>query len=54
MVVPLVAAHCDAVVAGQPFLPAGFQQLFPLLTEKVLQIHSIGPLFLFVCKINIS
>ena len=54
MVIPSISAYGDTVITGKPLFSAGTKQLFSLPDKEVLQIHGIGPLFLFFCKINIS
>jgi hypothetical protein len=50
MVVPLAAADGDAVVAGQPLLSAGADQLFPAALEKGFQIRRRSVFFLLLGK----
>ena len=47
MVEPLAAAHRNAVVAGKPLFPPGFDELFPLPEKKFFEINGCGTFFLF-------
>ena len=46
MIDPLAAAYRDAVVAGEPLFPSGFDEFFTLLEEKFFEINSCGAFFL--------
>ena len=39
MIEPLAAAHRDAVVAGKPLFPSGFDESFALAEEKFFEIN---------------
>ena len=52
MVEPLAAAHRNAVVAGKPLFPPGFDELFPLPEKKFFEINGCGTFFLFWGKFN--
>ena len=54
VIVPLVAADGNAVVAGQPLLSAGGDQFLSTTTEELLQVHCGCTLFLFFCEMNIA
>ena len=54
VIIPLVAADSDTVVAGQPLLSAGGDELLATAPEELLQVHSGGTLFLFFCEMNIA
>ena len=47
MIEPLAAAYRDAVVAGQPLFPPGFNEFFALSEEKFFEVDGRGALFLF-------
>ena len=47
MVEPLTAVHRNAVVAGKPLFPPGFDELFPLPEKKFFEINGCGAFFLF-------
>lgn len=47
MVIPLIASDGDAVIARQPFLPAGAEKFLPASQQQLLQIHLVGPFHLF-------
>ena len=53
VIIPLVAADCDAVVAGQPLLSAGGNELLATAAEELLQVYGGSTLFLFFCEMNI-
>ena len=52
MVEPLAAAHRNAVVAGKPLFPPGFDEHFPLPEKKFFEINGCGTLFLLWGKFN--
>ena len=52
MIEPLAAVYRDAVVACQPLLPPGFDELFALLEEKFFEVNGRGAFFLFWSKFN--
>lgn len=54
VIVPLVAADRDTVIAGQPLLPAGGNELLAAAPEELLQVHFGGALFLILYKMNIA
>ena len=43
MIEPLAATHRDAVVAGKPLFPPGFDELFPLPEKKFFEINGLFP-----------
>ena len=47
MVEPLTAAHRDAVVAGKPLFPSGFDEFFALPEKKFFEVNGRGAFFLF-------
>lgn len=50
VIVPLAAANGHAVITGQPFLPAGRDQLLAAALEKGRKVGRRGLLFLFLGK----
>ena len=52
MIVPLAAPHRDAVPPVQPELPPGAEQLLPPPPQELLQINGVGPLLLFIGKMD--
>ena len=54
MVVPFVAPDGDMVHPGQPGLPPGAAQFLPPLPQEFLQINGVGPLLLFIGKMDIG
>ena len=46
MVIPLIASDGDAVVALQPFLPAGAEEFLAASQQQLLQVHLVGPFHL--------
>ena len=52
MVEPLTAAHRDAVVAGKPLFPSGFDEFFALPEEKFFEVDGRCTLFLLWGKFN--
>ena len=52
MVVPFVAPDGDMVHPGQPGLPPGAEQFLPPLPQEFLQINGVGPLLLFIGKMD--
>ena len=53
VVVPVIAFHCDTVVADQPLFMTGWNQLFSAAKQKLFQINFAGTAFLIVCKMDI-
>lgn len=43
MIEPLAATHRDAVVAGKPLFPPGFDELFALAEKKFFEINGLFP-----------
>ena len=53
MVEPLAAAHRDAVVAGKPLFPSGFDEFFALPEKKFFEVNGRGAFFLFWRKLYV-
>jgi hypothetical protein len=41
------------VVAGEPFLPPGGQELFAPKPQEFLQVNGPGPELLFLCEMDV-
>jgi len=53
VVVPLIAADRNAVVAGETLLMTGGEQLLSLAEQKLLQVHLTGTALLVFCEMYI-
>ena len=51
MIIPPVGAYSDAVVAGQPVLPPGPEELLAPVTQKRWQVNLVGLPFFCGCEI---
>ncbi len=53
MVVPVIAAHSDAVVTGKTFLMTGGDQLLTLPEQELFEINLSGLTLLNIGKVDI-
>ena len=53
MIIPAIAPYGNAVVAGKTLIPPGGQQRFAAALQERFQICGCGPVFLFLCEVDV-
>ena len=54
VIIPPVPTDSNTVICAKSLIPPGAEQFLAAPRQKILQIHSVGSLFLLLSKINIS